>query len=370
MDNVESKIYSSLNNAIDEIKPNLLDRIIKAKEYTGKIKAEKKNFRHYRLASAAACIVLIAIGVLTYNNISFFSSNKTSSRGLSNGIVAQLNDYSNTPNNASLNESKDNTSVTSSNSASIGISNNFDTLIKQNSISAQATNSRKIIKSATVALETKAYDKSLSNFNILLAKYSGFIQNSNEQGSKTPDNSNSSRNATYTVRIPSNKLDEFLNSVGNIGTLMGKSIQGQDISQNYFDTDTRLKTLKSEETRVLEILNKTGNMADLLTVEQRLSDIQTQIEQLTGQMQQWDSLVELSTVTITINEVKEITITPPDNIGGKISSAFTNSIEALQSVCINIVIAIVSVLPFAIALGLIVLIIFLVIRFKRKVKIK
>jgi hypothetical protein len=361
MDKTEARIYSALNSAIDEIKPDALEKIINLKEYSGEIKAVKKPFHVNRIAVSAACIVLIAIGIFSFNNLPL-SMRKTNASMM--GGSAYSNDMAATASPISGSAKNDNglnTTAASDGSVTYG-----SVQYAAASNVTQAANSRKIIKSASVTLQTTDYDKSLSSLKNLISQYGGFIQNSNELGTKISADDSSNRGATYTVRVPSDKLDTFLNSVGGIGTLVSKNIQGQDVSQNYFDTQARLKTLKAEEARILDILNKTGNMADLLAAEKQLTEVQTQIEQLTGELTQMDSLIDLSTVTISLAEVKQITLSPANNIGGQISTAFSNSIKALEGTGINIMIVIVYILPFAFVLALIAALIVAIIKLKKK----
>jgi hypothetical protein len=278
------------------------------------------------------------------------SSYKSSSNGTAqhNDVNQGLTEAPNNGNNQAINKA----GTTSSTAAS------------QASTAAQASDSRKIIMSASISLQTTGYDKSVMDLETLVTQYGGFVQDSSTEGTGKSD---SSRTASYVVRIPSSKLDDFLNSVGGIGKVISKSKKGQDVTQDYFDTDARLTTLKAEEARILDILKKTTNMTDVITVEQRLTDVEDQIEQLTGELQKWDSLVDLSTVNINISEVKVITSTP-DNFGSRIASVFSSSLNALVVTLKYILIVIIAVLPFAVVIGVILVVVYLILRRRKKYK--
>lgn len=230
----------------------------------------------------------------------------------------------------------------------------------------QAAASRKIIRSADLTLETTAYDKAVSDLEKLTAETGGFVQSSQSEG-EADTTAAQSRSASYTVRVPSSKLDSFINGVGGLGRVVSKSIKGEDVTQNYFDTETRLKTLKDEQTRVEDILNKTTNLNDIFTIEERLTSIQQQIEELTGELQKWDSLVDLSTVTIQIREVTKLK--PKDNNAGtQITQALGNSLQALGTTLWAIFIVLLYILPFAAVFGLIAFAIIFIISRRNKSK--
>jgi hypothetical protein len=223
---------------------------------------------------------------------------------------------------------------------------------------------RKVIMSASLSLQTTNYDKSTTDLEGIVNQYGGFIQDSSTQGTGVNE-TDQPRTASYTVRVPSDKMYNFISDAGSVGELLSKSVKGDDISKDYYDTQTQLTTLKAEQQRVIAIMSKTTNMNDMLTAENRLSDIDNEINQLTGELQQWDSLVDLSTVTITINEVKQISV-HQNGFGGQISAVFSESIGALVTTFEVLLKIIIVILPFAIVFGGIALIIILIMKLFKK----
>lgn len=208
----------------------------------------------------------------------------------------------------------------------------------------QITDSRKVIKRADLVIQTTQYDESNTKFESMVTSFGGYIQSSSVQGDIP--GSDALRSARYTVRVPSDRLEEFLSGAGDVGTVKNKSISGEDITQNYFDSETRLKTLRTEQERILELMEKAQKIEDVIVIEQRLTEVQNEIEQLTGQLKQWDSLISLSTVTVTINEVRDIIPTKSYGLGGQMSSIFRASLNTLIEVCRYLVLALTAAVPF------------------------
>lgn len=234
--------------------------------------------------------------------------------------------------------------------------------------SESALYGRKKIKSADIEVETIDYDKSLSSLEKLVSEFEGFIQNSKVQTGGTYNKGASYRRAEYTIRIPAENLDKFLNRSGEIGNVISKNSNGEDISDQYFDTQAHLEALKIQEERLLELLKKADKLSDILDLEKELTSVRYQIEQLTGSLKKWDALIDLSTVNITIEEVVRITEDSPNNFWGKLVSTFKDSVYALGRVLETAAIVLTALLPFVITIGFIALIVLIIIRVVAKKK--
>lgn len=207
---------------------------------------------------------------------------------------------------------------------------------------------RKVVKTAELSIETLDFRKSTSGLEKSVAEFGGYIESSNIQGaSKGPRFS--SRSASYTVRIPAERMQEFLDRAGSVGTVVSKSTGGKDVTQNYYDTDTRLKSLETERNRLLDLMKKAEKMEDVLAIEQRLTDVQTQIEQLTGDLKRMDSLISLATVTVGIREVTTLTEPAAQGFGGQVAAVFRSSIHAFAQASRTVFLGLIAVLPFAAA---------------------
>lgn len=219
---------------------------------------------------------------------------------------------------------------------------------------------RKIIFTASLSLETIDYDKSISDFENLIDEYEGFIQESHVESSTGLNSKSKLRSAEYIVRVPSEKLDAFRAAAGDIGTILVNTKSGDDITERYIDTESRLNSLEIQEERLLALLEKAETLEDIIKLEDRLAQLRYEIEGYTGSIQKWDALVEMSTVTVSIEEVEVLSEPEPDSFWEQISAIFLRSIDALGKTLKNIVLVIVAVLPFILVFGGVALVIILV----------
>jgi hypothetical protein len=230
---------------------------------------------------------------------------------------------------------------------------------------------RKIIKTADLSFETKEFDKCIIELEKLALEFEGVVQNSeiSSAGKMIKQDINEFKNATYTLRIPSKKLDLFLNKVGNIATLTNKKVSGNDITGEYIDTESRLKSLKIEQERLLAIKQNASSLSEILELEKRLTEVRTNIEQLTGSLQKMDALVELATVNVSVWEVTKIQSTTPKDFLGKMGAVFTASIGFVVDFVLATVLFFTGALPIIIALCPFAFIVYIIIKkFKKSSK--
>jgi hypothetical protein len=131
---------------------------------------------------------------------------------------------------------------------------------------------------------------------------------------------------TLIVRIPASKFDSFLNSATkDVHYFDHKQIDVKDVTAEYFDVETRLKTKKEIELRYRELLKKASTIKDILSVETELGTIRTEIESAEGQLKLLADQVQYSTLRI---EFYKITSTPAV-FTYQLSSAFSKGWENL-----------------------------------------
>ena len=114
--------------------------------------------------------------------------------------------------------------------------------------------------------------------------------------------------ASVTLRVPAPQFEALLNRVQALGKVITSTTSGKDVTAQYVDLAARLKALETSRETYLVILSKATTVNDTLAVQQRLDDLQQQIEQLQGQQNTLGAQSDLSTLTV---EVSEPTPTPP-----------------------------------------------------------
>lgn len=215
--------------------------------------------------------------------------------------------------------------------------------------------SQKIIKKASLRFETNNLESTFAQIQKAIIANKGTVQNDTE--GKEYDNIY--RNLT--VRIPSQKFDSFIKSISEgVSYFERKEISAEDVTEQYIDLTTRLKTKRKLESRYLEILQKATKISEILEIEKQISIIREEIESKEGQLKYLESRVSESVITIefykTVAEKEGVKI----SYGSKIWTAIKSGFFSLSEFLISII----SLWPFIILF--VVLLYFIRKRFKRK----
>jgi len=220
-----------------------------------------------------------------------------------------------------------------------------------------AAESRKIILRASFNVETLDYTESLRAVNEKIQETGSYIEYSDASGSVEDGTARTS----MTIRVPSGSYGEFKAFVPEIGNVTYSSEGGEDVTSAYFDTDARLTALRAQEERVLELLEKAETMEDILAIESKLAELRYQIEQLTGELKRYDDLVNYATITLSLEQRRELTPVGEESFTEKLGRAMSESLSSLASLLENAVIALVWLVPYLLVLGVIAGVIFLIV---------
>ena len=229
--------------------------------------------------------------------------------------------------------------------------------IYTNSSIALPVTDRKLIRRVSMDLQTRELEALLDSIDAKVTALGGYVETSKiNMGSS----SNDVRRATLTVRIPAEKLDEFTSHVASVSNVTATSESAEDITLSYVATESRQKALQAEETRLLALIDKAANLTELLQLEKRLTEIRTELEQVTSQLKVYDNLVDYGTVQLDINEVKEYTPAEEPGFWERLGTGFMNSLRGVGKLLLELLIFFVCTVPYltplAVVLGILLLI--------------
>lgn len=216
--------------------------------------------------------------------------------------------------------------------------------------SAQAASGHKLIKNVSLNVETKEFDVLMPALEGRVRELGGYIENlETYNGSRYSGNKNN-RYANVTVRIPQNRLDDFVGSVSDIGNVVRRSDSVNDVTMTYVDTESRRNALKTEYNRLLELMERAETLEEVLTLEDRLTTLRYQLENLESQLRTMDNQVDYSTVRLTISEVEELTPVEEEEeeeptVWERISEGFTDSLSEVKEGFTDCIVGFMTSLP-------------------------
>ena len=229
---------------------------------------------------------------------------------------------------------------------------------------------RKLIRTFDMNIETKEFDEVLSGIQAKVQELGGYIEQSSlDGGSKYYSHYN--RYSNMTVRIPSDKLDGFVENVKESANVTYISESTEDITLKYVDTESRKIALETERDRLLELLEKAETVEDIITIEGRLSEVRYQLESYASQLRTYDNQVDYSTVHININEVDRETKVEPKTFWEEVTEEFDDSLYDMGRGIKNFTIWFLGSSPYLIVWAVVIAVIVVVARTvgkKRKIK--
>ncbi len=170
------------------------------------------------------------------------------------------------------------------------------------------------------------YAKEIGGRIIALSGFGGYIESSSI-GNRGYRNGQQLRYAHYTIRVSADRLDEFLNAVSGLGNVTSVNTSLRDVTTNYVDSEKHLESLRVEQQALLEILAKAETVEDIITVQDRLTQVRYEIESYEAILRTYDDQIALSTVSLNINEVEKETPVEKETFGQEVSRRFKESLE-------------------------------------------
>ena len=167
--------------------------------------------------------------------------------------------------------------------------------------------SRKIIYDAQVDLVVKDVDATAKQVVTFVQDAGGYIAEQTTTGSP-----GSQRSMHWKLRVPVDRFESLVQQVVGLGELVQNSRTSQDVTEQFYDIEARIKNKKAEEKSLTKILDeRTGKLEDVLKIETELSRVRGEIEQFEGKIRLLENLSSLATLTLTIREREKFEPPPP-----------------------------------------------------------
>jgi glycine cleavage system regulatory protein len=157
---------------------------------------------------------------------------------------------------------------------------------------------RHVIRSGTMEFEVDNYDSAFLTISKITAEEGGFVEAADSD--KLP---NGKVRGNVTVRVPPDNLDTLVMKLRALGDLKSQKLGSTDIGKEYTDLESQLRAARAMEERLIDMIKKAnGKVADLLEAEKELGNWRTKIETIQGQLNYYNNLVSMATLTISAYE--------------------------------------------------------------------
>ena len=191
-----------------------------------------------------------------------------------------------------------------------------------------ADTEQKLIKTVRMDVETEDLEALLPQISGKINSLGGYVENQ-ELYNGSAYSSYRQRSASLTVRIPAENLTGFVEDVKGVSNVVTYNESTENVTLQYVSTESRMKALEVEQERLLELLGKAENMADLLEIEARLTDVRYELENVTSQLRVLSNQVDYATIHLYISQVKVYTEVEEQTVWQRIGSGFKENLRSI-----------------------------------------
>ncbi|MEO8540013.1 MAG: DUF4349 domain-containing protein [bacterium] len=214
--------------------------------------------------------------------------------------------------------------------------------------------SRKIIFTASMALNAADVGRTFTDASGLAKSNGGYVEKS-AFSNDTLDSTR--RSASLTIRVPVANYDSL---VASLRTLSGATVSSEGSNSNevtgqYIDLQSNQRNLERTEEQYLELLKQAKTIQEVLTVQDRLTSVRGQIEQIQGRLKVLDGQTEFATVNLTISPVAASVKDTSDShwtLGGVLVESLHRSVETARYVAAAAIVGTVALAWLAVPLAL------------------
>lgn len=239
-----------------------------------------------------------------------------------------------------------------------------------NEVNVDPAKGRLLIRTVSMSTETKTIDKVKADVESQIRELGGYIENSSMSGTgKNRD----LRTIYYTIRIPADKLDSLITTVGNSCTVLSSSENTSDVTLEYVDTKARVESLRVEYDQLIKLLADAKDLDNILILQNRLTEVRYQIESAESRIRVLENQVQYATLNLQISEVLEETeieephvITYGERVGEQFKDMWEGTVEFFQ----NFLLGLIAAIPFLVFMGIVAVIIIVIVFAVRKKKMK
>ena len=194
--------------------------------------------------------------------------------------------------------------------------------------------------SAQLSVVSEDFEADVLNLSDLVQEFEGYDELSSQSGEE------GARRLNMVIRVPADRLDEFVEAVSNLGTVTLKERRAEDLSSSYYDTESRIESLEAQLSRLNELM-QTAQLSDITTLSEQIAQVQEELDTLNGQRAGYDNSLSYARVTVDLSEGDSTPASSGDQpsssgsgLTDRMSAAFTESVNGmggfLEAMCVNL----------------------------------
>ncbi len=142
-----------------------------------------------------------------------------------------------------------------------------------------------LIYTARVNMAVFEVKSSLAEVESLARSLGGFLARRNDQ--------------SITIRVPAASFDDAIRRIEKLGDMLSRDVQAEDVTEEFHDTEIRLKNARAVRERLEQLLTKAAKVEESIQIEKELERVAEIIDRLEGRMKFLRDRAAFSTITVT-----------------------------------------------------------------------
>jgi hypothetical protein len=206
-------------------------------------------------------------------------------------------------------------------------------IIPQNANNQDVAN-KKIVKNGDISIQVENVQKARNAVETLLKSNNAYVQD------ESYENSDYDERINLIIRIPNQNFDTLVNSLTNngIGKITTKNIRVEDVTEEYTDISIRLKNKQLYLEKYREFLKSAKSTRDMLEVQEKVRNMEEEIESAEGKLRFIDDRVNYSALTLYLYKEK-----PPRELKSntgffpRLWNSLVNGWDLLEGIVIGVI---------------------------------
>lgn len=164
---------------------------------------------------------------------------------------------------------------------------------------------RRVVATASLTIETAAVERAAERAGDIAESMGGFVEQLSSAGGSEPPQ------AELTLRVPQGQFGMALARLETLGEVQFRTLGREDVTERFIDLAARLRSASREEESLLGLLERSGSVLEVVSVERELARVRAEVERLQGQLNFLERRVDLATIYLTLLPPGRIPTDPP-----------------------------------------------------------